>query len=225
MINTPKTKQTAIFIPTFGRPHALHRVIDNLFENTPEDLFTAYFILEQGDSESYAIAQRLRARVIFNSGLPCYADAINTAYRKTLEPYFFTGADDLGFEPKWLETALSYMKDGKQVVGTNDLGSIPIGEQRDATHYLVKTSYINKHSGVVDIPNTVLYFYKHNYTDKEFVETARSRDAYIYAPDSRVNHFHPVWNKGQWDATYKRGNETSEEDKRTFLQRQHLWQK
>lgn len=225
MINTPKTKSCAVLIPTFGRPHALHRVIDNLFENTPEDAFTAYFILEPNDYESQQVAQRLRARVIFNEELPSYSGAINTAYRKTLEPYFFTGADDLGFHAGWLDYAMTCMQKGFQVVGTNDMGGIPIGKERDSTHYLVDRDYIKKKSGVIDMKNTVLYpFYNHNWTDKEFIETAQKRGVYAYAPESKTEHLHPAWGKGQMDATYKKGQMTSDKDREIFLGRRHLWQ-
>jgi hypothetical protein len=224
MINIPKTKQVGIFIPTFGRPHALHRVIDNLYENTPPDAFTAYFILEKSDQESYNVASRLRARVIINEGLPCYADAINTAYHKTLEPYFFTGADDLGFNRYWLEESMKLMQGKIQVVGTNDLGSIPIGEARDSTHYLIDRAYIAKHSGVIDMKDTVLYpNYIHNWTDKEFIETATMRGVYAYAPESKVEHLHPAWGKAKWDETYKKGQMTSDKDRAVYEGRRHLW--
>lgn len=219
----PKSKDVAVFIPTFGRPHELSRVVDNLYENTTSDLFDLYFIVEKGDQATIDAIKPLRAKMIINEGQPCYADAINTAYHKTREPYFFTGADDLGFYPEWLEQALSKMDDNIAVVGTNDLGGIPIGEQRDSTHYLVKREYIKKQSGVVDMKDTVLYPYKHNWTDKEFIETARLRNAYVYCPDSKTEHNHWAWGKAQMDATYKRGNESSAEDERTFKNRQHLW--
>lgn len=225
MFNIPKTKQVAIFIPSFGRPNELSRVIDNLYENTPFESFNAYFILESHDTASIEAAKHLRAKVIINEGKPCYADAINTAYHKTLEPYFFTGADDLGFQQGWLETALACMNETIKVVGTNDLGQIPIGVARNSTHYLVARDYIKKQSGVIDQPDTVLYFYSHNYTDTEFTQTAVSRGVYVYCPESRIEHFHPVWNKGVWDETYKKGQQTSAQDERLFKERRHLWTK
>lgn len=218
-------KTVGIFIPTYGRPHELSRVVDNIIENTPFESFTIYFILEESDQASFDVAKNLKAEIIINKGKPCYADAINTAYHKTNEPYFFTGADDLGFYRGWLEEAMKLMIDPIKVVGTNDLGSIPIGVERDATHYLVARDYIKKQSGVIDQPNTVLFSYLHNWTDKEFLETARSRGVYSYSEESKVEHAHPVWNKAQWDETYRKGQRTSEQDRHTYLSRQSLWQK
>jgi len=227
MFNIPKkqkTKQVGIFIPTFGRPHELSRVVDNLYENTPPDLFELYFIVENGDQATIDAIKPLRAKLIVNEGKPCYADAINTAYHKTREPYFFTGADDLGFYVNWLEEALSHMSDKIKVVGTNDLGQIPIGEQRNSTHYLVARDYIKKYSGVIDMKDTVLYPYVHNYTDVELTETAMSRGVYNYCPESKVEHNHFAWGKAQVDETYKRGLRSEGQDRNTFMQRRHLWQ-
>lgn len=228
MFNIPKpkkTKQVGIFVPTFGRPHELSRVVDNLYEFTKPELFTLYFIAESGDDPTIEVAKTLRANLIINEGKPCYADAINTAYHKTQEPYFFAGADDLGFHKGWLENALSHMKDGICVVGTNDLGQIPIGEERNSTHYLVERVYIKERSGVVDMKDTVLYPYHHNYTDTEFTATAIHRGVYAYCPESFVEHLHPVWNKGQWDETYKKGQVTSSQDQRLYNERRNLWLK
>lgn len=225
MFNIPKTKQVAIFIPSFGRPQQLSRVVDNIYENTPPDLFEIYFIFEPNDQASIDAAKNLRAKTIINKGKACYADAINTAYHETREPFFFTGADDLGFYPNWLQIALAAMADNAMVIGTNDLGSIPIGEERNSTHYVVAREYIEKQSGVIDQPNTVLYGYSHNYTDVELTETAMSRGVYKYCPESIVEHFHPVWNKSQWDETYNKGQRTSSQDERLFKERRHLWTK
>lgn len=215
---------TAIFIPTLGRPDKLQRVADNIHKNTiaPHKI---YFIVELGDEGSIRAALALGEAIIINEHEPCYAGAINTAYEKTTEPYFFTGADDLDFHPLWLETAILFARMGVGVVGTNDLGQIPIGGERDATHYLVSRQYIDEQSGRIDAPKTVLYPYQHNYTDKEFIEVAKSRGQYRYVPESVVEHLHPVWGKGQNDETYKKGVVTSNQDQQLYMQRQHLWQR
>lgn len=227
MFNIPKskTKPVAIFIPSFGRAHQLSRVVDNIFENTPHDLFEIYFILEQSDQPSIDAVKPLRAKVIINKEEPSYAGAINTAYKETEEPFFFTGADDLGFYPDWIENALAAMDDKIMVIGSNDLGSIPIGVERDSTHYMVAREYINTQSGVVDRPKTVLYPYTHNWTDKEFIETAKMRGVYKYVPECIAEHHHWAWGKAQMDDTYRKGFQSSNEDQRLFEARKHLWQK
>lgn len=214
-------KRVAIFIPSLNRPRSIERVSLNLRENTPEDQYELYFILEPED-QSVVVAE-LYGNVIINQHEPSYAGAIQTAYEQTTEPYFFCGADDLGFAKGWLDQALSHMKNGIMVVGTNDLGTWPIGEKREATHYLINRKYIEKQSGVIDKPNTVLYPYQHNYTDTEFIGTARKRGVYEYCPKSIVEHAHPVWNKALWDETYEKGRRTDPQDKQIYLSRLHLW--
>jgi len=214
---------TAIFIPAFKRSNRFQAVIDNITANTPENTYKIYFILEKNDQPSIDECIHLDLNFYLNEHEACYAGAINTAYEKTTEPYFFTGADDLNFHTGWLSKALDCMENGKEVIGTNDMGDIPIGEARDATHYLISRKYIQEQSGRIDCPNMVLYPYEHNYTDKEFIETAKARGVYAYAKESLVEHLHWAWNKAKMDETYQRGFESNERDRQTYLSRQHLW--
>lgn len=216
-------KLLAIFIPTLNRSDKLQRVVDNIRQHTPVD-HEIYFIVEGHDTASAEKAIELGAKVIVNKREKSYAGAINTAYEETSEDFFFTGADDLDFHINWFEMAVSHMSDKIGVVGTNDLGLVPIGPERDSTHYLIARKYIQEHSGVIDIPNQVLYPYEHNYTDKEFVETAKKRGMFVYVPVSVVEHYHPVWNKAQWDEVYQKGRDSSERDRATYQKRQSLWQ-
>lgn len=218
-------EKVAIFVPTMGRPGVLGTVIENINVNTalPHSI---YFIIESHDSATREACERLGANYIVNEKEPCYAGAINTAFLRTEEPYFFTGADDLNFMPRWLEEAMYQMNPPAHpihVVGTNDMGSIPIGPERDSTHYLVRRKYIDRYGGVYKNPGMVLYPYKHNYTDKEFIETAKSWGFYAYAPESRVEHMHWAWGKASMDDTYRRGLATNEEDKQLYMSRRHLW--
>lgn len=215
---------TAIFIPTFKRPAKLAGVIKDIITNTDEPI-KVYFIVEKEDQGSIDELKRLNATCVLNRYEPCYAGAINTAYEVTDEPIFFTGADDLNFHKGWLSNALSHLNEAVKVVGTNDMGAVPIGPQRDATHYLVDREYIRNQSGRVDCPDMVLYPYKHNYTDKEFVETAQVRGVYAYCPESLVEHMHWAWQKAKMDETYLKGFESNSIDQQTFNQRRHLWQR
>lgn len=214
---------TAVFIPTLNRAQKLPQVVRNLRASTI--YAEVYFVLESTDKDSIDTCRLNGFKYILNEGKPCYADAINTAYSKTTEEYFFTGADDLNFHAGWLENALAKMNDTIKVVGTNDMGKIEIGEARDATHYLIARDYIEGQGGVVGESKTVLFPYTHNYTDKEFIETAKARKVYEYAPNSKVEHMHPVWGKGDWDPVYQRGRDTDPQDRELYLSRQHLWQK
>lgn len=211
----------AIFIPTYKRPHKLYEVLDNIKINTSGE-YEVYFIVEGHDTPSIKQCEAMNAKYIVNEGAPCYADCINTAYKKTTEPVFFTGADDLSFMPGWAENGLAGFTDGIMVVGTNDLYNC---KEKHATHYLVKRKYIEKMSGVIDCPNTVLYPYQHNYTDRELIETAISRGVYKYVDESKVKHLHWSFGLSTMDETYRKGFDKATQDRLLFEQRQKLWKK
>lgn len=219
---------TAVIIPSYKRPSALRSVAESLAAGTKAP-YRLYFVLEADDQPSRAAASNLDATVILNPGPKTYASCINAAFRETEETFFFLGADDLRFKLGWLEAALDRMDDpGISVVGTAD----PLHEWPDqSTHYLVRRTYIQDHSGCVDIPNTVLYNYHHAYTDWEFVAVAKARGVYAYCAESRVEHLHPGWesdgrvnpNSDLFDETYAKGNTRHQDDRAEWIRRSSLW--
>lgn len=217
------TPTVAIFIPTFNRPVNIKRVVDNIHVNTT-GVYRIYFIVEKSDQPTIDAINVTGEKIIFNEGRGTYASCINIAHKQTDEMFFFCGADDLNFHPRWLEEALSRMTQGIEVVGTNDLYNPDVLKGTHATHYLVRRTYIKKYSGVIDEPNTVLYDYDHNYTDTEFIETAKARGCFMSCPASIVEHLHWAWGKAQMDETYQKGNRNAQQDKRVYEERKHLWQ-
>lgn len=213
----------AIFIPTYKRPHKLYEVLDNIKINTSGE-YEVYFIVEGHDTPSIKQCEAMNAKYIVNEGAPCYADCINTAYKKTTEPVFFTGADDLSFMPGWAEAGLEKLKDNIMVVGVNDC--YPANTTaRHGTHYLVKREYIEKHTGTIDRSALVLYPFKHNWTDRVLIEVAQYRGVYDYAENSRVKHNHWSFGLAPMDETYKKGFDTSKEDEKLYHSMKHLWKK
>lgn len=213
---------TAIFIPTFGRPHVLESVYKNIEDATALPHQT-YFIAESRDQSTIDTLNLLRFKYVINEQEPSYAGAINTAYKDTVEPYFFCGADDLRFESGWLENAFTHMGQGIDVVGTNDLANPDVLAGEHATHYLVRRSYI-KDMGRADGAKTVLYPYKHNYCDTEFIQTAIARGAFKSCPQAIVEHKHWAWGKRAMDEQDKQHQQDDPEDRRKFEERKHLWQ-
>lgn len=159
-----------------------------------------------------------------------YAQAINIAYEKNkhkFQPHdwFFMGADDLLFYDRWFEEAMIHRGD-KLVVGTNDLHNPDVLSGNHATHYLVSYHYFSRYgSGTADDSYPVLYDYKHNYTDTEFIETAKFRGEFVYVPSSKVEHLHPIFGLGKHDEGYQKSASTSPKDQLTFNSRKHLWTK
>lgn len=218
---------TAVLIPTLGRPRRLQQLLDNL-EATTHSPNVAYFVVERDDSASIEAGRRAGARVIVNAGPPSYASCINTAYRETDEPWLFLAADDIVFVDHWLEAAATAMANPEiGVVGTAD----PYWPLPDhSSHSLVRRRYVEERSGCVDLPNTLLYPYWHGFTDHELVGVAKSRGAYVYCEDSRVEHHHPGWDAlgrvrggARLDPTYRKGNRNHRRDTLTFIERSEQW--
>jgi len=217
----------AVLVPTLGRPHRVRPLLDNLNSVTSGD-FAVYFVVEREDSQTVEAVRRAQAGLIFNTGSPTYASCVNTAYRETVEPYLFLAADDVVFVDGWLEEALAGMQDpGIGVVGTEDPRA-PVPDH--SAHSLVRRRYIQEQSGCVDLRDTVLYPYKHGFTDHELVGVAKARRAYVYRAGSHVEHHHPGWDSlgrvrgGQaLDATYRKGNRHHRLDTITFIERSRAW--
>jgi glycosyltransferase involved in cell wall biosynthesis len=214
---------TAIFIPTYQRAHRIAALVRNVRENT-DGAYHLLFIAVEEDAPTRAAVDATGERCFINTGLPTYAGAINAAYHATDEPYFFCGADDLRFYPGWLTHAYAGMMDGIGVVGVNDLSIADALDDESATHYLVRRMYIARYSGVIDQPDTVLYGYDHNYTDMEFIATARARRMYRYCPEAIVEHLHPLWEKAADDPIYAKGRRQYEEDTQRYTRRRPLWE-
>lgn len=155
-----------------------------------------------------------------------YSQKINHGYRKTTEPYIFTGADDLTFHPGWDTVALAQFKQGIGVVGTNDLGNARVMRGQHATHSLVARWYADL--GTIDGEGIYCENYTHQFVDDELVATAKFRGAWAFASGSKVEHMHPFVRgtsgpKGQMDATYRKGLSQTRQDGQLFKRRQALW--
>ena len=195
---TSPTCVIALLIPTYRRVARLPEVVANAAENTPQG--TVYLIMEPDEFQSVDGAVSLTRA----EGFGTYAAAINFGYQATSEPYLFAGADDLTFTPGWGETCLALMGDGIHVVGTNDLGNPHVLSGDHATHYLVDRRYLDERGGVYDEgPGSFLpECYDHNWTDTEFIQTAKHRKAFASCLDAVVEHNHPAWGKASMDDTY-----------------------
>ena len=111
------------------------------------------------------------------------------------------------------------------MVGTNDLGNRGTANGRHATHMLVTREYVERH-GTIDEPGKFYHEgYPHELVDDEAVQTARARGAYAHAPDSIVEHLHPLWGKGEWDPLYMQIRARIEEGRVLFQPRRQLWRR
>lgn len=220
-----KTKQISVVIsvPTYKRSDRLLKVYENAKNSSPL-VSNVYFIVEKDDQASIDALRKYRLPYFINERSRGCAGAHNTAYLKTTEKYFFTGSDDFDFKPGWLEKALEKMAGKITVVGVNDLHNPDVTSQKYATQFLIDRDYIKERSGVFDEENIILSeTYIHNWSDREFFETAKLRGVFAFCPEAHVEHLHPAWGLSKMDETYAKQNGTGSHDRRLFLRRRPLW--
>lgn len=209
----------SIWLPTYKRPHKLAEVVKNIEEAT-KNSFVLYFGVELDDPESYEAAKATGHKVYRNEHPPGYSGTIQTLYEKSKEPFWFHANDDFTFLPNWDEAPLAmFERKDLMVVG------VPQHES-DNTYSAIsfaRRSYIEDQSGVIDMPNRVFYPYHHNYQDTEFTRTAQARGVWASSSAPCINHNHPGFTGGPLDETYRKNQATSDEDKKTFESREHLW--
>lgn len=209
----------AILVPVLERPGNVQPLLDSIAATTP-DPYRVLFIADPHDVPEHDAIRAAGGEFITVDGN--YAAKINVGVRATDEPYIFMGADDLRFHPKWLERAMTKMRGKVGVVGTNDMGNPRVVSGDHSTHSLVARWYADL--GTIDDPTKVLHEgYLHEFVDDEFVETAKSRGAFISARDSHVEHLHPMWDKAPTDHLYQAQQTRMRAGRRVFRQRCKLW--
>lgn len=212
-----------VYIPTYGRPNKLQQVADNLKEATQGE-WNLYWCCEENDPESINSALKTGAKVIINKRKPTYSDALQEIYEQTDEEIFLWGNDDFHFLKNWNEQPLEIMKNNKGI------GVLGLHDGNPYTKYwsisLVRRKYIEEQSGVIDIPNRVLYPYNHNYVDDELTATAIKREVWQKCMAPCIQHQHHSF---KWlgdfphDATYAKNDKKIAEDNETYHSRVHLW--
>lgn len=217
-------KDVAILIPALGRPDTVSKVVRSLRRTTSNSRIV--FLCTEGDNlviDKVLHDPEAECIVIPPNERGDYAKKINLGYRETKEPLLFLGATDLWFWPRWYENAVEKLSDGIGVVGTNDLGNPDVLAGVHSTHSLVTRDYVDQY-GTIETPGEVLYEgYWHEYVDNEFIETAKSRDAFAMAMDSVVEHLHPWFNKAKTDKSYRDARKRFKPGKDLFDDRKSLW--
>ena len=218
----------AVLLPVLGRAHQIEPVLSSLKEAT----FNEYrpILICSPHDEALATARSADADLLVASWKPGHADyakKLGLGYRESDEEWLFQGATDLIFYPGWDSNAFkSNRRFHAGVIGTNDMGNPLVMRGLHSTHSLISRDYIKKFGGTLD--NTGVIFseaYDHQWSDCEFVETARHRRQFYMAKNSRVEHMHPHWGKGVSDATYEKALRATNSDQKLFIQRRRLYQK
>jgi len=187
-----------ILVPVRDRPQNVKPLIESIRENT-ETAHRVVFLVHPDDRDEIFALHEAEA-IFIRSPEHSYAYKINLGVKLTKAEFVFLGADDLRFHPGWDVAAIDrFDETQKPVIGTNDLGNATVMAGKHATHSLVHHSYF------------------------ELVETAMKRKAFVFCAESKVEHLHPFWHKGENDHIYELGRQGYGLDRRLYLKRRRFW--
>lgn len=213
-----------IVIPTIGRPGRLAPLVDNISQRTLSP-HRVTFVTEASDSDTIAAVAALGLEALINERTENYAGAVNTAYEHSDAEYLFAGADDLVFHADWDVCCLAGFDGWFGVVGTNDLLNPYVLAGSHSTHHMVARWYLDDIGGVVDLgPGSFLpECYDHNFTDTEFIGTAKMRARFRPCLTAVVEHLHVTTGRAPADATHERSVRAFSEDAAMYDDRRELW--
>ena len=223
-----------VVIPTLGRPAKLRPLAENIRDATKSPV-SVMFVTEPDDLASQASGTNDLAVTVVNQRKRNWSGAVNSGYESAARAgipftHVLPGADDLRFAVGWDIPALDVLArdPALRVAGTNDLHNPSVLAGHEATAYLIDRRYIDGPGGVADQPPGIVQCeeYRHNFTDTEFVATARARGAWMPCLDSVVEHCHPAFGLADWDAGYRMSQDAAgfAADEAVFRSRRRLWE-
>lgn len=206
-----------IFLPTYKRPHTLQGIAANI-EQTTKSEFTLYFGCEPHDLESIEAAKATGHKVVINKydSLYGYSNTIQSIYEESSDEVAFHANDDFEFLDGWDVAPMQFLRDNPDVMVLGAHDGMPTPSY--STISFIRREYIERFSGVVDMPDRVFYPYHHNYQDTEFTRTAQARGLWAKIETPCIKH-----NRVGGDETYSKNDATSPVDAKTFKSREHLW--
>jgi hypothetical protein len=207
----------AIFIPTLFRPHNIERVVQSI-RDTTNFPYEIYLMCPKDDFETISVIENLECKYWTDEGDMRFVKRIQFMYENTDEEWFLTGSDDIVFQPDWLDDALECMNYASVISFEDECNpNLP------GTNFLIEREYIEKYSGVIDVPNTIFHQgYYHNYCDNELVAVATRRGEFIKS-SGVLRHYHPTVDRANWDGIYMIAQSYMADDAALFASRERLW--
>lgn len=190
----------SVIMPTMGRPNLYQpaQCVQMFFEMTRGHDVEAVCVVECHEPTAETLC-KTGARVFFR---PTHEGGIrgwNEGAWHATGDIFVLGADDLFWQPGWLDEALEAwdkLPDHCGVVGLNDC------HRRDgwafATHFMMTRSFALLNMGGVFLPPV----YYHYNCDLEVGTRARKAGQYIWAMKARADHRHFLYDKRRYDSVY-----------------------
>ena len=219
----------SILVPVLARPDNAQPLCDSIARATVVK-HEIVFLCSPGDNKEITACRATGAKVLvcpFVHKPGDFSRKINYGFNNTRSAWVLMGADDLRFHPGWDVVALRVgEKTGAGVIGTDDLGNPEVTRKRSfSTHPLIRRTYIRSEGGSLDGPGTVLHEgYAHNFCDRELWGLAMKRGQAVFARGSFVEHMHPHWRKGRFDAVYRIGQDSFRRDQKLWRERSDLIQ-
>lgn len=218
---------TVVLVPTWRRSHHVGPFLAALAANHGDIPVRPLFLCNDNDDATLTAVDAEGAEAMTFPGNPAtMVEKVNGGFARTTEPFVFGASDDIRILPGCLEVAHAAMTDGIGVVCVND----GIAQHRHdgalTGHCLIRRSYIDEHSGVMDRSGVVLHpGYVHYYSDLELWQTARVRGAYVSCFEARIDHPHPNDGTAPVDVVQEWSRARQTADLRTYLSRRHLWER
>lgn len=204
-----------ILVPVLDRPERIEPFLASIVASTPKA--RVVFVADTVDEREHQALEDAGAEWFIFAGN--YAAKINEAVERTEEELLFLGADDLDFKLGWFESAWKVLGDtGAEVIGTNDLCNPRTMRGEHATHFLVRRSYAERPTQDGG-RGPLCELYRHNCVDDELLATATVRGVYAFAPDSIVQHLHPMAGH-PGSETHRKALSSLRADKRLWSKRQ-----
>jgi glycosyltransferase involved in cell wall biosynthesis len=211
-----------ILIPVLRRPENAQKVVDSIRASTMSE-YRVLFICSPRDKPQIAVCTQTGAEVLltdWNPGPGDYARKINLGFAQGDSEWVFQGADDIIFHANWDVAAIWASRNGKRVIGTNDLHNPSVRKGKHSTHSLIARSYVEERPATADESDPVLFEgYDHQYVDTELIEVAKRRKEFAFAGNSIVEHFHPNWGNAANDPTYRKAMRRAVADRNLYFER------
>ena len=218
-------KSVSVVIPSRDRPENLLRAVESVLSTAPEAGVVC--VVDIDDKPTMELVGTLQEKtgghvmLCLTNPSHGYTSAerwnLGAEFAVNMQNapnYFALGADDVVFEPGWLEAAFQAMDilGGSGLVGFNEGGP---AWGKLATHFLVSRKYAARGLGGVMMPP----MYGHGYPDVEVTMRARADGKLAFAEGARIKHLHPFHGTAEMDSIYEKGDSTHDADEALFQER------
>jgi GT2 family glycosyltransferase len=210
----------SILLATTGRPDQAEAFTRGLIETTEGHDIELVAAVDADNETARRLLQldiplRVRRVIDKSSEYRGSSKAWNDALAASTGDPVVLAADDLEWQPGWLDAALARLQefpDGWGLVGFND-GHW--GEEL-STHYLMSRRFVREVLGGV----IAWEAYRHSFNDREANARARAAGRYAWCENARVLHRHWLFGERPQDTTDTRLLGEHPESQRAFEQRE-----